>query len=173
MNDEADGLPTLTDKQRKFVSGIRSGLSKAEAYRQAYDTSKMKPESVWRKAAEVASNVKVTAWLDYIRRESISQLLDETSYDLKAHIAELNDAIEFAKSKGAAGPALNGVISKGKACNHYQEHKTLTIEDTRRDRDMLLEIQTLLGTKAMEDAAKNLGYDTDSILNMDTVGPEQ
>lgn len=173
MSDESDGLPSLTDKQLKFVEGIQKGLSKSDAYRQAYDTSRMKQATVWRSAAETASKPKVAAWLDYIKRESLSKLLDETTYDLKAHIAELNDAIQFAREHNAAGPALNGVISKGRACNHYVEHKQISIEDTRRDRDMLLEIQQLLGKQAMEDAAKNLGYDTDSILNMDTIGPEQ
>lgn len=51
---------SLTPKQEKFVQGIVSGkLSQREAYKQAYNTSRMKDKSIDEKASELFNNVKV------------------------------------------------------------------------------------------------------------------
>ena len=44
MQDQVDSLPDLTEKQMNFVLGIQKGLSKSDAYRQAYDCTNMKKE---------------------------------------------------------------------------------------------------------------------------------
>lgn len=41
---------SLTAKQEKFIQGIVSGLSQREAYKQAYNTNKMKNETIDNKA---------------------------------------------------------------------------------------------------------------------------
>jgi len=49
----------LTIKQEKFVQGLFAGLSQREAYKEAYDTSRMTDKSVDEKACVLAGNVKV------------------------------------------------------------------------------------------------------------------
>lgn len=44
----------LTAKQLKFVEGLVSGLSNADAYRAAYDTSAMKPGTIYNEASKLA-----------------------------------------------------------------------------------------------------------------------
>ncbi len=154
MNDEK--LPQLTDKQYKFVEGIKKGLSKTEAYRQAYDISKMKVETVWRRAAEVAENSKVKAWLDYVQMEAVSRLVDETSYTLSEHIKELDHIKRLAMDAGQNQVAANCTIAKGKALNHYTEHKVVTHQSTA-DMQMLKELAQLLGQDAAEKAAIQMG----------------
>ena len=44
MDDQLNRLPDLTEKQLNFVLGIQKGLSKSDAYRQAYDCTNMKKE---------------------------------------------------------------------------------------------------------------------------------
>jgi phage terminase small subunit len=57
----------LTAKQEKFVQGIIEGMSQADAYRSAYNTKSMTDKSVWEKASELASNVKVAERLKELR----------------------------------------------------------------------------------------------------------
>jgi len=160
MDIEESELPQLTDKQLNFVMAKAEGLSNSDAYRRAYNTSNMKIASVWRKAAEVASNVNVTAWIEYAKIEATSKLLDETSYTLQAHIDELNQAIEFARSKGAAGPLIQAITSKGKACNHYTEHKEINVNNAS-DAKLIQSLESLLGHNAGMEAARSLGYQVD------------
>lgn len=52
---------SLTSKQEKFIQGVVSGLSQTDAYKQAYDTSKMKENTIWNKASELMKNNEVRA----------------------------------------------------------------------------------------------------------------
>ena len=57
----------LTAKQEKFVQGIIEGMSQADAYRSAYDTSRFTDKSVWEKASALMNNVKVKSRLTELR----------------------------------------------------------------------------------------------------------
>lgn len=57
----------LTAKQEKFVQNIIEGMSQADAYRSAYDTSKMTDKTVHERASVLASNSKVRARLVELR----------------------------------------------------------------------------------------------------------
>ncbi len=59
----------LTAKQEKFCQCIIEGMSQADAYRSAYDTSKYTDKSVWEKASALMNNVKVKARVDELRKE--------------------------------------------------------------------------------------------------------
>jgi phage terminase small subunit len=59
----------LTVKQENFCQAyIRSG-DKSAAYREAYSTSKMKPESVNRKAFELFNEVKIRSRVEVLQKE--------------------------------------------------------------------------------------------------------
>jgi hypothetical protein len=66
LNSDA-AFEGLTAKQHLFVSLAFSGLSNAEAYRQAYDCSGMKERTIWDQAAAVAKHPLVTAKLQSLR----------------------------------------------------------------------------------------------------------
>lgn len=59
----------LTAKQEAFVQGLAAGLSNAEAYRQAYDASSMKPATVHNEACKLALRPDITARLHEILAE--------------------------------------------------------------------------------------------------------
>lgn len=65
-------MPKLTIKQEKFVLKYLECGNASEAYRFAYDCSKMSDKTVWEKASKLLSDGKVRARIDY----------------LKAHLAE-------------------------------------------------------------------------------------
>lgn len=65
-NKTASGL---TVKQEAFSQGLASGLSNADAYRQAYDTSGMKPGTIHNEACKLAAHPNVSVRVDQLIRE--------------------------------------------------------------------------------------------------------
>lgn len=62
----------LTAKQEKFVQGIIDGMSQADAYRSAYDTSRMSDKTVYEKASRMMSDDKIRARLEELRGNMIA-----------------------------------------------------------------------------------------------------
>ena len=87
-NTIADG--TLTAKQEAFCRHyVDTGIA-SEAYRMSYDTSNMKPDTIWSAACRLLDNCKVTARIAEIQREN-----DECSKVDRAKIERvLMDIIE-------------------------------------------------------------------------------
>lgn len=68
----------LTEKQEKFCqSYLDTDGNASEAYRMAYDTSNMKPESVWTNASQLLDNTKVAQRIDEIRAERAAETVVE------------------------------------------------------------------------------------------------
>ena len=80
----------LTAKQEAFVQNILQGMSQADAYRSAYNTKKMTDKSVWEKASELASNVKVTERLKELREK----LADEKIMTAQERLQWLTELIK-------------------------------------------------------------------------------
>ena len=62
----------LTAKQEKFVQGIIDGMSQADAYRSAYDTSRMSDKTVYEKASRMMADDKIRARLEELRNKMIT-----------------------------------------------------------------------------------------------------
>lgn len=82
----------------------------SEAYRQAYNVSNMKPESVNRKAKDVLDNVKITARLSELRAPAIAKA-QLTVEDL---LRELEEARRLALDTEAPAPAVSATMGKAK-----------------------------------------------------------
>jgi hypothetical protein len=65
-NKTASGL---TAKQNMFAEGLVAGLSNADAYRQAYDTSNMKAATIHNESCKLASLPHIAARVDQLIRE--------------------------------------------------------------------------------------------------------
>lgn len=65
-NKTASGL---TVKQEGFAQGLFNGLSNADAYRQSYDTSGMKPGTIHNEACKLASLPHVAKRVDQLIKE--------------------------------------------------------------------------------------------------------
>ncbi len=57
----------LTAKQEQFVKNIIDGMSQADAYRNAYDTSRMADKTIHEKASRLMADGKVKARLKELR----------------------------------------------------------------------------------------------------------
>ncbi len=70
---EYKDLPALTPKQRRAVDRFLLKGDKSEAYRYAYNTSKMKPESINRVAFRLFDQVKIRSWVEYHQQKAAAK----------------------------------------------------------------------------------------------------
>lgn len=97
----------LTPKQEKFTQGLFKGLSQREAYKQAYDTSSMKDETIDRAACELAANCKITTRL----KELQSKVADRNIVTVERLVSQLaKEAFSDIKDFVTFGPG--GVVLK-------------------------------------------------------------
>lgn len=99
-----DKQTQLTPKQEKFCQVyVDSGIA-SFAYRQAYNTEKMKQETVWQSASKLLNDPKVTTRVEEIRAERA----EETKVDrarceeelMAIATASVTDIFEYNKEKG-------------------------------------------------------------------------
>jgi phage terminase small subunit len=90
----------LTAKQEAFAKKIAEGCSYSDAYRSAYNTTRMTDKSVWEKASALASDVKVTARLKELRdiaarstimtaqrrKEWLTEVINDPEVDINARL---------------------------------------------------------------------------------------
>lgn len=114
---------SLTIKQEKFCQEYVKTSNKSEAYRRAYNSENMKPETINRKAVELFENGNVTARVEELRNEieekelytlteSINKDLNlistyeaalEVLQDLKAKSEDIKAAERTIKHIGSSG----------------------------------------------------------------------
>lgn len=104
----------LTAKQEMFCLAYIETNNASEAYRRAYDSSKMKPESVNRKAAELMYNGKIRARLAELR-EPIMQRHNVTVDSLVLELEEARQAALSAETPQSSA-AVAATMGKAKLC---------------------------------------------------------
>ena len=104
----------LTIKQENFCQLVVEFGDNSKAYRGAYDASRMKPESVHRKARELIENVKVAARIDELREELAKRgrcTLDSLLLELEeTRVSALN------RETPQCGAAVAATMGKAKLC---------------------------------------------------------
>ena len=83
-------MSKLTKKQETFCQMVLQSESISEAYRKAYDTSKMKDTTINRKAFELMENGKITARLNDLKENRNKRL----NYDADSYLRELIEMAE-------------------------------------------------------------------------------
>lgn len=82
----------LTIKQEKFCLEYLKDGNASRAYREAYNTENMKPESITRKAKELLDNVNVTATVEQLRQKLVNKAL----WTKEDSINKLKEALDIA-----------------------------------------------------------------------------
>jgi hypothetical protein len=129
LNKDANTMrQRMTNRQRNFARDVCSGMNLSEAYRNHYDVSNSKPETVWHNACTLAANPKVKKRIREIYAEMDTERSNEdallTAYVLKSLVKEADGA----KNDGARIRALELI---GKTVNMFIETKET---DTKEDR---------------------------------------
>lgn len=115
-------LMDLTVKQENFCQGVAKGLTYSDAYRQAYNASKMKMETINRKAVELMSNGKVAARVEELKRRAL-QRYDLTVDDI---VEELEDARKIARKLGQSSAMVSASMGKAKLFGMIVDKKART-----------------------------------------------
>jgi len=114
---DASGLPEITERQQEFVRQLLAGKTASDAYRLAYDTSGMLPNTVWTEASMLRSDPKVAQWLSAARQAHLGTAV--LTRDM--HMAELERIREIALASGNIGAAVAAEQTRGKVAGHHIE----------------------------------------------------
>jgi phage terminase small subunit len=118
-------ISKLTLKQEAFAQAYIETGNASEAYRRAYDSKNMKPESIHRKAKELLDNGKVSARLDALKADAAKR--NEVNVD--SIIAELELARKLAMENMNPSAAVAAILAKAKVCGLDK----LTLEHTGKN----------------------------------------
>lgn len=108
---------TLTAKQEAFCLAYLETGNASEAYRQAYNAERMKPETVNRTAKELLDNPKITARLNELR----APVVERAQYTLEQHLERLRMLSEAAEQANQFSAAIAAETNRGKAAGFYTE----------------------------------------------------
>jgi hypothetical protein len=100
----------LTPKQEAFCLAYIETSNASEAYRQAYDCQRMKPESINRKAKDLLDNGKITARLAELRQP----IMDRHSITVDSLLIELEQARKVAIEDRSPAAAVNATMGKAR-----------------------------------------------------------
>lgn len=122
---------TLTTKQENFCQKYVETGNASEAYRYGYDTSRMKPESVHRKAKELMDNGNVAARIAELKQRAAVKH-DVTVATL---LRELEEARTIALSceTPQTSAAVSATMGKAKLCGLDKQLIELSGEVTTRN----------------------------------------
>ena len=101
----------LTPKREKFSEELASGKNPSDAYRAAYDTSKMQVETVRKRASELAQNGDIRGRLGALR----APIAEAVGITLESHLRDLLDLRNQAAEGGQFSAAISAEIARGKA----------------------------------------------------------
>lgn len=111
------GKTRLTEKQEAFLQAYMETRSPTEAYRRAFDTSKMKKETVSRRAMEMMKHPLIVAAVEKAQRKA----MQKACVTLESHLADLARLRDAAEEDGQFSAAITAEISRGKAVGLYTE----------------------------------------------------
>ena len=141
--------PTLTPKQNAFASFVASGDNNTEAYRKAYDTSKMSEQVIRNSAFKLSKNDKVKA--------AIKSLKKDTKQERRAHrkltgdwiIEQLQD--EASNSRNPAASRIRALELLGKKMGFFEESTLVTVKSQSPEeieQELMEKLGSLLGAEA-------------------------
>lgn len=108
---------TLTPKQEAFCLAYIETGNASEAYRVAYDASKMKPATINRKAKVELDKGKIRARIDELRKP----VVEAAQVTLADHLKALKELRDAALAVNQFGPAVTAEVSRGKASGLYTD----------------------------------------------------
>ena len=120
----------LTPKQELFVQKIIQGMSQADAYRSAYDASKMTDKTVHEKASLLAGQDKVRARIKELREQLASESIMSAQKRMEWLTGVVNNEKETTTDKLKAIDLLNKMSGEyvQKIAAEVQTETTINIE---------------------------------------------
>lgn len=123
-------MKQLTPKQEAFCIAVVETGNASEAYRRAYNTSRMKPDSINRKAKEMMDLGKISARIQELRRPAV----EKAQVTLEQHLNDLKRLRDLAEKSGKYGPAVSAEMARGKASGLYVENLNINVTEGLAER---------------------------------------
>ena len=127
-------LPKLTKQQQTFVIAyITNGNKATDAYKQAYNTSNMKLESIYAEASKMLKNPKIKAWIDYYKQNQENVIEEKIRYSALEAFNEFEELKILAlvskdnNNNPLIGEARKAVENKCKLAGHFNDSDTNNI----------------------------------------------
>lgn len=145
----------LTGKQYEFIYAILVGKTRADAYRLAYDTSKMKQQSIHSNAYKLFNDGLIQEEYKRLLQEQNNEALEK--WGKGRVVQELNSVVELAKDS-MASIGLNKTNTEAllKAIDRLADLTTISAKDHVK---LALEVekeQREVGRNKLADAAKKM-----------------
>ena len=139
---------SLTPKQEKFVQGIVSGkLSQREAYKQAYNATKMKDETIDAKASALFKEDKIRVRYDQLMneysKEAIYKRLNAEEDLIWVKEEARNSIIKKGLNQGNGTIYINSVKELCALNNLYPDKKAK--DDDKQEKDIAKVLKEALG----------------------------
>jgi phage terminase small subunit len=115
---------SLTPKQERFAQLVAEGVNLSDAYRQAYDATKTKPETVNREAKAVMDNPKISTRVNELREP----IIQKTQITLEKHLNDLMMLRNMAVKDGKIAAAIAAEVARGKAAGVHVEKTHVTLD---------------------------------------------
>lgn len=105
----------LTPQQEAFACALASGSNQSDAYRSAYNTAKMKPETVNRNAFTLANDSKIAARVHALKAPAI----EKVGMTVEGHLRKLQELRDKAEQMAEFGTAIRAEELRGKVAGFY------------------------------------------------------
>tara|TARA_R100001198_G_scaffold74189_1_gene46195 strand:+ start:1221 stop:1973 length:753 start_codon:yes stop_codon:yes gene_type:complete len=100
----------LTPKQEKFAQLVASGVNQSDAYREAYDASKMQANSIHVNSAKMVADTKIALRIAELRQPAVEQV----GLTVEKLIHELEEAQALAKETDQPNAMTQAIMAKAK-----------------------------------------------------------
>ena len=117
----------VSPKQSAFAAFVAEGDSYTEAYRKAYDASKMKDQVVWNAASRLAKNKKVVTYITALKKKDATAIEAHDKLSKAWILERLQD--EAQSEKNPAATRVRALELLGKTSGLFDESTHITFEN--------------------------------------------
>jgi phage terminase small subunit len=108
----------LTPKQEAFAIAVASGMTQADAYREAFTVKPTtKPESVLQLASRLMAKVNIRSRVDELKKP----IIEAAGITLESHLARLEHLGKKAEDAESFTAAISAEVARGKVAQLYTE----------------------------------------------------
>ncbi len=117
----------VSPKQSAFAAFVAEGDSYTDAYRKAYDASKMKDQVVWNAASRLAKNKKVVTYITALKKKDATAIEAHDKLSKAWILERLQD--EARNDKNPAATRVRALELLGKTSGLFDESTHITFEN--------------------------------------------
>ena len=117
----------VSPKQSAFAAFVAEGDSYTEAYRKAYDASKMKEQVVWNAASRLAKNKKVMTYIAALKKKDATAVEAHDKLSKDWIVQRLQD--EAQNDGNPAATRVRALELLGKTSGLFDESTHITFEN--------------------------------------------